>query len=72
MPWVGLAVSRDRGFEFARAGPEDEGLRIADRFDGGVDLGFERPVLGLQIEQRHLHRRRGLGRHGGLRAAKPP
>ena len=36
-------------------GPHDEALAVADARDGGEDLVAQRPVLGLEIEQRDAH-----------------
>ena len=45
--------------------PEDERLRIADRFDSGKELAFERSVLCAEIEKRDLHRGHDAGKARG-------
>ncbi len=67
-----LAVGGDGGLQLFDRGAEDEPLAGADLVDDGLDLSFERLVLGLQIKQRHLHRRLRLGGgHGGSPGRSP-
>jgi hypothetical protein len=54
------AVRRDFGLELPYGRPQDERLRVAEVLDGGIDLGFEGAVLGLEIEQGDLHGRDSL------------
>jgi len=51
------AVGGDGAFKLLHGGPEDEGLSVADTLDGGIDFGFQGPILGLEVQQRDLHGR---------------
>ncbi len=62
-------VRRDRVFKCLRFRPEHERLRIGDLLHRSEDLRFQRSVLELEVEQRHLHGRR-LGTRAPRRRAR--
>jgi hypothetical protein len=49
------AVGGDLGLECAHLGTQDEHLRRRDLEHRGVELGLQRAVLRLEVEQRHSH-----------------
>jgi len=60
IPWRHWLYAANARLELLDARPQDEVLIRADLFDRRLDFCCERPVLRLQVQQRHLHGGSGL------------
>ena len=60
----GAAAGFQRLLELAHLGPHDVLAVVQHTLDARVDIGFEGPVLGFQVDELHLARRVEV-RHGG-------